>query len=65
VLPRSLEGFLDRVLSAFLIAEDQPGNVMQPGIRRSHQDGERFVIPCTRSLDELSLHVATDSARPI
>ena len=39
------EGLLDGILCAIRVAEDEPGDAMQSGKRRSHQDGERVVIP--------------------
>ena len=44
------------------VAEDEPGDAMQSGIRRSHQDGERVVVPCLRPFYELTLHVTTAPA---
>jgi hypothetical protein len=65
VAPRPNKCLLDRVLCAFRIAKDQPGDAMQAGIRRPHQVGERVVVARLRSFDELTLHVATDAVRPI
>jgi hypothetical protein len=62
VAPGQLERLLDRVLGAFRVTEDEPGDGVQPGKRRSHQDGERVVLTCLGSFDELSLHVATGTA---
>ena len=63
VAPRQLECLLDRVLSAIRVPQDEAGDGMHAGKRRSHQDGERVVVARLRSFDELSLHVATTATR--
>jgi len=65
VAPGKDQRVLDRILGAVAVAEDQVGDAIQPGIRGSHQDRERLVIAGLGSLDELSLHVVTGSARRI
>ena len=65
VPPGRDERFLDRVLGAVPIAQDEGGDGIQPADRRSRQDGERVVVAQDRPFHELSLHATTGLVRRI
>ena len=61
VAPSQHEGFLDRVLGAIRVPQDELGGAIQPGRRGSHQERERLSVSGAGPFHELDLHLATAS----
>ena len=64
VRPGGDERLLGRILGLRLVAEDQPGDDVEPADRDARQLSERIVIARHRPLHEIPLHRASRWARP-
>jgi hypothetical protein len=62
--PGGQQGLLGRILGACVVAEDQPGDDIEPADRDASQLTERVVIARHRPLHEIPLHPGLHWARP-
>ena len=62
--PGEHEGVLQRVLGEARVAQDPPGDRLEPVADLGHQDGEGLAISLPGPLDQVSIHLDLRRSRP-